>query len=107
MDYFLGALIGGVIAALATWLVLRTRTATLQERLGARDGKIVEMESRLTEEEAAASLARIEATQARQELIQSQTQLVEARKAELEKLAILNEAQAKLSNAFQALSAEA
>jgi DNA recombination protein RmuC len=107
MDYFLGALVGGVIAALATWLALRTREATLQERLGAREGKILELESRLAQEASSVSLARIEATQARQELIQSETRLVEERKAAVEKLAILHEAQAKLSDAFQALSSEA
>jgi DNA recombination protein RmuC len=104
---FLGAVIGAILAGLATWLVLRTRAATLQERLAARDGRITELESRLAEQAASVSLAQIESAQARQDLIQSETRLVEERKAAMEKLAILHEAQAKLSDAFKALSSEA
>ena len=103
----LGAVIGAVLAGIGTWLVLRTRAATLQERLAGRDAKIAEMEGRLIQQATLNSKAQIEATQMRQELIQSETRLVEERKAATEKLAILNEAQAKLSDAFQALSAEA
>jgi len=107
MELALCAIGGGIIAALATWLVLRTRAATLQERLAARDGRITELESRLAEQAASISLVQIESAQARQELIQSETRLVEERKAAMEKLAILHEAQAKLSDAFKALSSEA
>jgi DNA recombination protein RmuC len=103
----LGVVIGAILAGVGTWLVLRTRVATLQERLAGRDGKIAEMEGRLIQQATLNSKAQIESAQMRQELIQSDTRLVEERKAALEKLAILNEAQAKLSDAFQALSAEA
>jgi len=96
-----------IFAGVSTWLVLRTRAATLQERLAAREGRITELESRLTGQAASLSLAQIESAQARQELVQSETRLVEERKAALEKLAILHEAQAKLSDAFKALSSEA
>ena len=107
MEFALCALVGGIIAALATWLVLRTREATLRERLSARDGRITELESRLTEQSASLSMALIEGTQARQDLMKSETRLVEERKAAMEKLAVLDAAQAKLSDAFKALSAEA
>jgi DNA recombination protein RmuC len=100
-------LIGAIFAGAATWLVLRTRTATLEERLTARQIKITELESRVTEQAAALSLAQIESAQARQDLMQSETRLIEERKAAAEKLALLNEAQAKLSDAFKALSSEA
>jgi len=100
-------LIGAIFSGVATWLVLRTQTATLEERLLARQNKIAELEMRLTEQAASSSLAQIELVQVRQELIQSETRLVEERKAAAEKLALLNEAQAKLSDAFKALSSEA
>jgi DNA recombination protein RmuC len=94
-----GAVFGGAVA----WLALRTQTATLLERLTGKDRKIAELDSRLAEQSASLSLAQIEWSQARQDLIQTETRLVEERKAAMEKLAILNEAQAKLSDAFKAL----
>ncbi len=100
-------LVGGVFGGAVTWLVLRAQTATLEERLTARQVKIGELEARLAEQSEALSLAQIEFAQARQDLMQMETRLVEERKAALEKLAILNEAQAKLSDAFKALSSEA
>jgi DNA recombination protein RmuC len=103
----LGLIAGVVLGGIVIWLVLRTREATLHERLTGRDGRITEMESRLTGLMASLSLAQIEATQVRQELMQSETRLVEERKAATEKLAILDAAQAKLSDAFKALSSEA
>ena len=99
--------VGAVFAGLATWLALRTQTATLQERLTGRERKIDELESRVAEKDAALSMAQIESTRALQELMKSETRMVEERKASAEKLAILNEAQAKLSDAFKALSSEA
>ena len=103
----LGAVIGALLAGIGTWLVLRTHSATLQERLAARDAKITELDAKITGQLASLSLAQIEAAQARQEAATIETRLVEERKAATEKLAILNEAQAKLSNAFKALSSEA
>jgi DNA recombination protein RmuC len=103
----LGAVIGAIVAGIGTWLVLRTQIATLQERLSGREKTIGELDSRLAEQAVALSLAQIESAQARQELIQSETRRVEESKSANEKLAMLNEAQAKLSDAFKALSSEA
>jgi DNA recombination protein RmuC len=103
----LGAVIGAILAGTGTWLVLRTRAATLQERLASRDGRIAELESRLGGEIEQASDAQLELARLRQEAATLETRLVEERKAATEKLAILNEAQAKLSDAFRALSSEA
>jgi len=104
---FFGAVIAAILAGIGTWLVLRTRVATLQERLEARDLRIVELETRLAEQINQFSMAQTELRQARQELAKLETQIIEERKAGLEKLGMLNETQAKLSDAFKALSAEA
>jgi DNA recombination protein RmuC len=107
MEFALCAVVGGILSALVTWLVLRTRAATLQERLAARDTRIVELESRLNAELGQTTAAQADLALLRQEAATLETRLVEERKAAAEKLAILNEAQAKLSDAFKALSSEA
>ena len=107
MEFALCAIVGGMLAALATWLVLRTHVATLKERLAAREGRIAELESRLAAEIAQAAATRSEAAALREAAAALETRLVEERKAAQEKLAVLNEAQAKLSDAFKALSSEA
>jgi DNA recombination protein RmuC len=107
MELFFCAFLGLALGALAAWLALRTKAATLEERLAGRDGKIVEMESSLVEKEASVSLARTEHAQLRQQLVQTETQMSQERKAADEKIALLNDAQGKLSDAFKALSAEA
>jgi DNA recombination protein RmuC len=107
MELILCAFVGLALGGLGAWLFLRTRVATLEERLAGRDGKISEMESRLAERDAAVSLAQSEHSQIRQQLAQTETQLVEERKAAIEKLALLNEAQIKLADSFKALSHDA
>jgi DNA recombination protein RmuC len=107
MEYILIAISAAALGIVGTWLALRTRTATLAERLAAREGRIAEMDARLTEQAASLSLAQIEAAQARQALVQSETRLEEERKAASEKLAMLGEAQEALTNQFKALSHDA
>jgi DNA recombination protein RmuC len=103
----LGALIGAILTGAGTWLVLRAGSATLRERLAARDGKILELETRLAEKERQALGAQSELTILRQEAATLETRLVEERKSTAEKIALLVDAQAKLSDAFKAMSAEA
>jgi DNA recombination protein RmuC len=103
----LGAVIGLVLGGIGVWLVIRTQVATLQERLSGREKTIGELQARMTEQTASLSLAQIESAQARQELVQSETRRVEESKSANEKLTMLNEAQAKLSDAFKALSSDA
>jgi len=79
----------------------------LRERLVGRDAKILELETRLAEEERQAFAAQSELAVLRQEAATLETRLVEERKAATEKLALLTEAQVKLSDAFKALSSEA
>jgi len=106
-DILLGVVIGAILASTGTWLVLRAGSATLKERLVARDAKIVELEIRLAEEGRLALAAQAELAILRQEAATLETRLVEERKSAAEKLALLGEAQAKLSDAFKALSSEA
>jgi DNA recombination protein RmuC len=103
----LGALIAAVVSAMATWLVMRTKTATLQERLNAREVKIAELETRLEDHLRQNGGAQAELAQARQELAALEVRLSEERKAAAEKQEMLREAQARLSDAFKALSADA
>ena len=101
------AILAGLGSALVVWLALRTRAATLQERLAGREAKIAELEARIGEEMAALSRAESELARLREEQGKLETRLVEERKAASEKLGLLNETQAKLSDAFKALSSEA
>ena len=107
MEFAVCAVIGGILGALTIWLVLRTRSATLQERLVARDARIVELETRLADETARTAAIQGEVSTLKQEAATLETRLVEERKAAAEKLVLLNEAQVKLSDAFKALSADA
>jgi DNA recombination protein RmuC len=104
---FFTAILAALLAGLGVWLVLRIRSATLEERLQGRDHRIAELEARIGEELGQASRSNAELAQARQEMAKLETRLVEERKAAAEKLGLLNETQAKLSDAFKALSAEA
>ncbi len=103
----LWAFLAAILAGVATWLVLRTQTATLQERLSGRDKKIAELEARLVDQSATLSLAQVEAAQARQELVQSETRLAEERKAAAAKHALLVESREALIHQFKALSQDA
>jgi len=107
MEFVLGSIVGGLLAVLGTWLVLRTQSATLLERLAARETRIADLESRLAAETALLTAARSEASSLREAAATLETRLIEERKASEEKLSVLQEAQARLSDAFKALSSEA
>ena len=107
MDFLLCALGGAAVAALLTWLVLRPQVATLRERLAAREASGADLEQRLAEQTWLVTSGAGELTETRRELARLEAQQVEERKAAQEKLAVLNEAQARLSDAFKALSSEA
>src|SRR6201988_21671 len=103
--------IGLVIGTVSLWFVTRTKLkyefergrvegeterATLIERLAGKDSQLEEL-SRL----------RLEHGQTLASLFALQTRLEEKRKASQEKLTLLNNAEAKLADAFKALSADA
>jgi DNA recombination protein RmuC len=114
----IGTLIGGIAGWGIAWsrlnLVrqrekseLEADAARLAERLQSRDRQIEELKQLQARQESergetAANIARLQIS-----LASKETMLQEERKGAAEKLAVLNEAQAKLSDAFQALSAQA
>jgi DNA recombination protein RmuC len=103
MDYpvqFLMPIAGLAVGVLLTWLVLR-------ERLRAREQQIQEFRSSAQAKDEQLACLQSEATELKMEVTGLGTRIQEERKAAEEKLAILDEARQKLSDAFQALSAEA
>lgn len=107
MEFVLGLVVTAILAAVLTWLVLRTKTATLEERLCSREVRVAELETRLSDQMAHAGTSQGETTALRQELASLQTRLEEERKAALEKQEMLRDAQERLSDAFKAISADA
>ncbi len=107
MEFLLALIVAAVVGAAVTWLVARTRAATLQERVAARDVRLAELETRLADQLANAGVAQGERTALQQELASLQTRLEEERKASQEKVEMLRDAQVRLSDAFKALSADA
>ncbi len=94
------AIAAAVLSALITWLALRGRGAALNERL-----TLLQQERDSLD----AEVRRINQldSQLRQDLATSQAQVVHEKKLAEEKLALLNDATRRLSDAFAALSADA
>src|SRR6185369_2133800 len=103
--------IGLVVGTVSLWFITRTKLkyefergraegeterATLIERLAGKDSQLQELaELRIDHRETLASLSAL------------QTRLEEERKASQDKITLLNNAEAKLADAFKALSADA
>src|SRR6476619_2904523 len=116
--FLLGAAIGGAIC----WLISRskistyydrarreseTERATILERLSGREAQIEELKDVLDRECEQSAKLRNENASAIAELSAIQVRLEEERKANREKLALIDEAQKKLADTFKALSADA
>lgn len=106
--------VGAVIAWL--WRGTREFERSRSEQTGLQDALRAEAERRAAAEAAAARLPQLEATLAERErmlanrdakVAELETRLSEERKATQEKLALLDDAQRKLSDAFKALSSDA
>ena len=115
-------LIGAAIGAAICWLVSRTRIrteydrarresdterATILERLSGKEVQIDELKETLERECLQSANLRNENASAIAQLSAAQARLEEERKANQQKLALIDEAQKKLADAFKALSADA
>lgn len=122
MDSAVFLLLGASVGAAASWFALKTRinaavelaktashaeTSVLSEKLSHRDLKIAELESALSAQKSDAESRRAEAENARTEAAELKVKLEDETKSAREKLALVEQAEQKLSDAFRALSAEA
>jgi DNA recombination protein RmuC len=103
--------LAAVLGVLVTWLVVRLRSGSersvLEERLRAREEARKQLEARLGQVGAERDRLRDDCSALQAESARLQTTIEKERQAAEEKLRVLNDAQAKLSDAFKALSAEA
>lgn len=115
-------IIGAVFGGICTWLILRSRSelaltrlkaerdaaaATLEERLKGKEAQLGGLSAALTGREAQLVRLQEENAALNARVSELSTLVREERKATEEKLAVLDAAQAKLSDAFKALSADA
>jgi DNA recombination protein RmuC len=114
--------IGLVIGTVSLWFITRTKLkyefdrgrvdgeterATLVERLAGKDNQLQELRVAFDREIEQSAQLRLEHGQTVASLSALQTRLEEERKANQEKLTLLNNAEVKLADAFKALSADA
>ena len=114
--------VGLAVGTVSLWFITRTKLkyafergraageserATLTERLAGKDHQLREVRETLDREIDQSNQLRAESAQTLANLSALQTRLEEERKASQEKLAVLNNAEGKLADAFKALSADA
>ena len=114
--------IGLVVGTVSLWFITRTKLkyefergraegeterATLIERLAGKDAQLQELRTALDREIDQSAELRLEHRQTLASLSALETRLEEERKASGDKLTLLNNAEAKLADAFKALSADA
>ena len=114
--------IGLALGGGASWLVMRTRVAHVQDRARAEaDNELAALKERLSARDVAVGESRQAAGERERELAEARQQIAswqtkaaqlntlldEERRQTREKLALLDDAQRKLSESFKALSAEA
>ena len=122
MDISIAVIVALIVGAAAGWLAaglrarLRQRAletqldverATLSERLHSAQARIEELNALVKEREAALERRANDIAELRARHAELEERVAQERRAAQEKLALLNEAQTALSDAFKALSAEA
>lgn len=109
--YFFSLIAGFIAGAAACWLGGRAKSeserAVVAERIQGRDNQIAELKKNLEAETGKNAKLAEEAASARAQLAEEKTRTEESRKASEEKLALLDQAQNRLTDSFQALSAQA
>lgn len=109
--YFFSLIAGFIAGAAACWLGGRAKSeserAVVAERIQGRDNQIEELKKTLDAETGKNTKLAEEAASARAQLAEEKARAEENRKAAEEKLALLDQAQKRLSDSFQALSAQA
>jgi len=114
--------VGLVVGSLSIWFITRTKLkyefdrgraagdserATLTERLAGKEDQMRELREALDRETDQSEFLRTENARTLADLSALRTRLEEERKSSQEKLALLNNAEEKLADAFKALSADA
>ncbi len=104
-------LLAAAAGALAAWLLLRARgraeRGVLEERLRGREERLAAVERELAGRLLELARAREEGAALRAEVARLETTVEKDRQAAAEKLALLDDAERKLADAFKALSAQA
>jgi DNA recombination protein RmuC len=99
--------IGFGAGLIVAWLYFRSARAVLGERIDARDRQIREIEGQIQETRGQLEISRSESSALKAREVELNTALDYERKAFHEKIALIEEARQKLSDAFGFLSAEA
>ena len=110
MEYALTFIIGGICVGVFVFLLSQKKSKCLEGEIKAESERRIvaeEKSSRIPELESSIEQKENENSQLRDERTLLKTTLEEQQKAWEEKLALLNDAKVKLSDAFKALSAEA
>ena len=110
MEYALSIVIGAICAGVFVFLLNQKKLKRLEGEIKAESERRIvaeEKSSRIPELESSIEQKENENSQLREERTSLKTTLEEQQKAWEEKLALLNDAKEKLSDAFKALSAEA
>jgi DNA recombination protein RmuC len=108
---FGAGLVGGLAAAVAAWFIARAGVARdlamAQARADEEGRRLFELQTRIAEREVTLSRTQQELAIAQQERARLTAELEGERKGGAEKLAVLQDAETKLREAFSALSSEA
>jgi DNA recombination protein RmuC len=107
MEALLMLLAGLAAGSIGAWLYFRSDRAVLAERVAARDRQAGEMDAHLKENQSWIDALQTEGAALKSREAVLAATIEQERRANVEKLALLEEARVRLSDAFQALSAEA